>query len=88
MEINWPKKRSVGSWAAPHPQWGTGNVSYLDSISPEFFEKKQAIFKRAWLNVGQFEQLPRWAAISPRRCPGVSTWKLLLSLPSLGPSTQ
>ena len=79
MEINRPEKPGVGSWTALHPQLGTGDVSHLDSISPEFFEKeKQAIFKRLWLNVGRVEHCPRWTAISPkssrspagpRRCP-------------------
>jgi nitrite reductase/ring-hydroxylating ferredoxin subunit len=35
-------------------------VSYEDSISPEFFELEcEAVFKRAWLNVGRVEQLPK-----------------------------
>ena len=35
-------------------------MSYEDSISPEFYElERAAIFKRAWLNVGRVEQLPR-----------------------------
>ena len=60
MEVNRPKKPGVGSWTALYPRLGTGDVSYLDSVSPEFFEKeKQAIFKRAWLNVGRVEQLPK-----------------------------
>jgi len=35
-------------------------VSYGDSISPVYYEREQAaIFKRAWLNIGRVEQLPR-----------------------------
>jgi len=35
-------------------------VSFEDSISPEFFElEREAIFERAWLNVGRVELLPR-----------------------------
>ena len=35
-------------------------MSYESSISPEFFElEREAIFKRAWLNVGRVEQLRR-----------------------------
>ena len=53
MEVNRPEKPGVGSWTALYPQLGTGDVSYLDSVSPEFFEKeKQAIFKRAVLIAG------------------------------------
>jgi hypothetical protein len=49
-----------GSWTEHYPQLGTGSVSYEDSISPEFYEvERKAVFKRAWLNVGRVEQLPR-----------------------------
>src|SRR4030095_12625220 len=49
-----------GSWTEHYPELGTGPVSYEDSISPEFYERERdAIFKRAWLNVGRVEQLPR-----------------------------
>ncbi|MDT3439383.1 MULTISPECIES: aromatic ring-hydroxylating dioxygenase subunit alpha [unclassified Pseudofrankia] len=53
-------KPPEGSWTEHYPELGTGPVSYEDSISPEYFEReKEAIFKRAWLNVGRVEQLPR-----------------------------
>ena len=43
-----------------YPELGTAPVSYEDSISPEFYEiERKAVFKRAWLNVGRVEQLPR-----------------------------
>src|SRR6202035_828308 len=55
----WPKPVE-GSWTEHYPQLDTGPVSYEDSISPEFYElEREAIFKRAWLNVGRVEQLPR-----------------------------
>ena len=55
----WPKPPE-GSWTEHYPELGTGPVSYEDSISPEFYElEREAIFKRAWLNVGRVEQLPR-----------------------------
>src|SRR5262245_49264960 len=54
-----PKPRE-GSWTEHYPELGTGLVSYEDSISPEFHElERDAIFRRAWLNVGRVEQLPR-----------------------------
>jgi phenylpropionate dioxygenase-like ring-hydroxylating dioxygenase large terminal subunit len=53
-------KPAEGSWTQHYPQLGTGPVSYEDSISPEIYElERKAIFKRAWLNVGRVEQLPR-----------------------------
>src|SRR5262249_59028391 len=49
-----------GSWTAHYPELGTEPMSYEDSISPEFYRlEREAIFKRAWLNVGRVEQLPR-----------------------------
>ena len=54
----WPKP-SEGSWTE-HFGLGKEPISYEDSISPEFFElERNAIFKRAWLNVGRVEQLAR-----------------------------
>ncbi|GAA0954982.1 aromatic ring-hydroxylating dioxygenase subunit alpha [Actinocorallia libanotica] len=55
----WPKPPE-GSWTEHYPELGTAPVSFEDSVSPEFFElEREAIFKRAWLNVGRVEQLPR-----------------------------
>src|SRR5262249_16734527 len=52
-------KPPEGSWTQ-HYDLGTEPLSYEDSISPEYFEReKHAIFKRAWLNVGRVERLPR-----------------------------
>ena len=53
-------KPSEGSWTRHYSHLETGPVSYEDSISPEFYElERQAIFARAWLQVGRVEQLPR-----------------------------
>ena len=53
-------KPAEGSWTEHYPELGTGPVSYEDSINPEIYElERQAIFKRAWLNVGRVELLPR-----------------------------
>ena len=55
----WPKP-AEGSWTEHYPELGTGPVSFRDSTSPEFYElEREAIFKRAWLNVGRVEELPR-----------------------------
>lgn len=49
-----------GSWTEHYPELGTGPVSFRDSISPEFYElEREAVFKRAWLNVARVEELPR-----------------------------
>ena len=53
-------KPAEGSWTAHYPELGSGPMSYEDSISAEFYElEREAVFKRAWLNVGRVEQLPR-----------------------------
>ena len=55
----WPKPPE-GSWTEHYRELGTEPVSYEDSISPEFYElEREAIFRRAWLNVGRVELLPR-----------------------------
>jgi nitrite reductase/ring-hydroxylating ferredoxin subunit len=55
----WPKPPE-GSWTEHYPELGTGPISFEDSVSPEFYElEREAIFKRAWLNVGRIEDLPR-----------------------------
>jgi glycine betaine catabolism A len=54
------EKPPEGSWTAHYPELGTEPVSYEDSISPEIYQlEREAIFKRAWLNVGRIEQLKR-----------------------------
>src|SRR5262245_36103400 len=55
----WPKP-AEGSWTEHYPELGTAPVSYEDSISPGFYElEREAVFKRAWLNVGRVDLLPR-----------------------------
>ena len=53
-------KPAEGSWTEHYPELGTQPVSYEDSIAPEYYEReREAIFRRAWLNVGRVEQLPK-----------------------------
>ena len=53
-------KPAAGSWTQQYPELGTGPVNYSDSIDPAHYEdERAAIFKRAWLNVGRLERLPR-----------------------------
>ncbi|MFC9659654.1 aromatic ring-hydroxylating dioxygenase subunit alpha [Nocardia sp. NPDC127606] len=55
----WPRP-AEGSWTQHYPELGTSMMSFEDSVSPEFFElEREAIFRRAWLNVGRIEQVPR-----------------------------
>ncbi|MGW0180477.1 aromatic ring-hydroxylating dioxygenase subunit alpha, partial [Nocardia sp. NPDC003345] len=49
----WPKPPE-GSWTQHYSELGTEPMSYEDSISPEVFElEREAIFKKAWLNIGR-----------------------------------
>ncbi|MFP3671182.1 hypothetical protein SB717_39565, partial [Priestia sp. SIMBA_032] len=53
-------KPSEVSWTEHYPELGTGPISLRDSYSPEFYElEREAIFKRAWLNLGRIEDVPR-----------------------------
>ncbi|HVV37277.1 MAG TPA: aromatic ring-hydroxylating dioxygenase subunit alpha [Acidimicrobiales bacterium] len=50
----------MSSWTQRYPDLGTGHVSFEDSVSPEFYARERdAIFRRAWLNVGRVDDLPR-----------------------------
>ncbi len=54
------KKPVEGSWTEHYPEMGTGEISFVDSVSAQFYElEREAIFKRAWLNVGRVEDVPR-----------------------------
>ena len=53
----WPKP-AEGSWTEHYPALGTGRVVF--DVTPEFYElERDAIFKRAWLNVGRVEQVAK-----------------------------
>jgi phenylpropionate dioxygenase-like ring-hydroxylating dioxygenase large terminal subunit len=55
----WPKP-AEGSWTRHYPDLGTDPISFRDSTSPDFYAaEREAIFKRAWLNVGRIEDLSR-----------------------------
>jgi phenylpropionate dioxygenase-like ring-hydroxylating dioxygenase large terminal subunit len=54
----WPKP-AEGSWTEHYPDLGTAPISFRDSTSPEFYElERDAVFRRAWLNVARVEELP------------------------------
>ncbi len=49
-----------GTWTEHYYGEGTRNVSFEDSVSPAYWElERDAIFRRAWLNVGRIDDLPR-----------------------------
>jgi phenylpropionate dioxygenase-like ring-hydroxylating dioxygenase large terminal subunit len=67
-------KPKEGTWTEHHPGLGTGLVSFEDSISPAFYAReREAVFKRAWLNVGRVEQLPRDGSFFTRDLTGLKT---------------
>ena len=72
-------KPPEGSWTQHYPELGTEPVSYEDSISPEIYDlEREAIFKRAWLNVGRVEQLPRKGSYFTKEIKAVNTSIILV----------
>ena len=72
-------KPPEGSWTQHYPELGTAPVSYEDSISPEIHDlEREAIFKRAWLNVGRVEQLPRKGSYFTKELKAVNTSIILV----------
>ena len=60
MSVSSFPRPAEGTWTEHYPELGTGPVSFEDSVSPEFYEaERDAIFRRAWLNVGRVDDLPR-----------------------------
>ena len=65
----WPKPPE-GSWTAHYPELGVDPISFADSVSRQFYElEREAIFRRAWLNVGRVEDLPRAGSFFTRELP-------------------
>ena len=72
-------KPAEGSWTEHYPELGTAPVSYEDSISPEIHDlEREAIFKRAWLNVGRVEQVPRKGSYFTKELKVVNTSIILV----------
>ncbi len=47
-------------WAAKYPEIGTGPVSAEPLVSQEYFElERERVFRRAWLNVGRVDEIPK-----------------------------
>ena len=67
----WPKP-AEGSWTEHYPELGTGRVVF--DVTPEFYElERDAIFKRAWLNVGRVEQVPKPGSYFTKELPMAKT---------------
>ena len=67
----WPKP-AEGSWTEHYPGLGTGRVVF--DVTPEFYElERDAIFKRAWLNVGRVEQVARPGSYFTKELPMAKT---------------
>jgi phenylpropionate dioxygenase-like ring-hydroxylating dioxygenase large terminal subunit len=65
----WPNPPE-GSWTEHYPELGVDPISFADSVSPQFYElEREAIFRRAWLNVGRTEDLPRVGSYFTRELP-------------------
>ena len=68
-----------GSWTEHYPELGTGPVSFRDSTSKEFYDlEREAIFKRAWLNVARVEELPRVGSYLTKEIEVVGTSVILV----------
>ena len=53
-------KPAEGTWTQHYPYLSTEPVSYEDSISEEWYSLEQGgIFKKAWLQVGRVELVPK-----------------------------
>jgi glycine betaine catabolism A len=73
MVARFPKP-AEGSWTEHYAQLGTKPVSYEDSVSPDFYAlEREAIFRRAWLQVGRVEQLPRAGSYFTKELPVANT---------------
>ena len=47
-------------WAKKYPHLGTAPVPAEPCISPEYFElERDRVFRKAWLNVGRVEDIPK-----------------------------
>ncbi|CAJ1503888.1 SRPBCC family protein [[Mycobacterium] kokjensenii] len=68
-----------GSWTEHYPELGTGPISFTDSTSPEFYEiEREAVFRRAWLNIGRIEELPERGCYATKELEVVQTSILLI----------
>lgn len=78
MATKWPKP-AEGSWTEHYPELGTGPISFRDSTSREFYAlEREAIFKRAWLNISRVEETPDAGSYITRRVEAADASLLLV----------
>ena len=78
MATEWAKP-AEGSWTEHYPDLGTGPISFRDSISPEFYElEREAVFKRAWLNLCRVEELPAVGSYLTKHIEAANAWVVLV----------
>ncbi|WKG03816.1 aromatic ring-hydroxylating dioxygenase subunit alpha [Mycolicibacterium sp. HK-90] len=78
MATKWPKP-AEGSWTQHYPDLGTGPIPFRDSISPEFYAlEREAIFKRAWLNISRVEETPEVGSYITRQIEAADASLLLV----------
>jgi nitrite reductase/ring-hydroxylating ferredoxin subunit len=78
MATKWAKP-AEGSWTEHYPELGTGPISFRDSISPEFYElEREAVFKRAWLNLCRVEELPAVGSYLTKHIEAANAWVILV----------
>ncbi len=78
MATRWAKP-AEGSWTEHYPDLGTGPISFRDSISPEFYElEREAVFKRAWLNLCRVEELPSVGSYLTKHIEAANAWVILV----------
>ncbi|CRZ16978.1 aromatic ring-hydroxylating oxygenase subunit alpha [Mycolicibacterium neworleansense] len=78
MATKWPKP-AEGSWTQHYPDLGTGPIPFQDSISAEFYAmEREAIFKRAWLNISRIEETPEAGSFITRQIEAADASLLLV----------
>jgi nitrite reductase/ring-hydroxylating ferredoxin subunit len=78
MATKWAKP-AEGSWTEHYPELGTGPMSFRDSTSPEFYElEREAVFKRAWLNLCRVEELPQTGSYLTKHIEAANAWIILV----------
>jgi phenylpropionate dioxygenase-like ring-hydroxylating dioxygenase large terminal subunit len=52
--------KANGRWARRYPELGTAPLPIDPCVSAEYFElERERVFKRAWLNLGRLDEIPR-----------------------------